>query len=415
MIINRRQTLKAIAAGGLTVTANALSAIRSTVPLPVAAVVTTYYRNSHADVLCGKIMEGWRQDGGAGPNLKLAAIYTDQVHARDLSRSLAERHGVHIATTIDDALTLGTDQLAVGGVLSIGEHGDYPSNAIGQVKYPRRRFFDQIADTMKRCGKVVPVFSDKHLSWSWKDALNMYERARQQKIPFMAGSSLPVTWRFPATEIPIGTEMEEVVTVGYGGIEAYGFHALEAMQCIIERRRGGESGVASVSAVPVEKIPEWLEKHPAKRNLLKRAIRAFNGNAERLTDRLSKDSALFCLKFRDGAEATIAMLNGICDQFATAVRLRDQGRVVPIWHRLEYSHPYGHFEHLLRAIESMFHSGEPAWPVERTLLTTGVLDRAMHCLNDEGTERHVETPELAIRYQPSPWGYANRSGLPFPE
>ena len=259
--MNRRQTLKAIAAGGLSITANALAALRPTAPLPVAAVVTTYFRNSHADVLCGKIMEGWRQDGGAGPDLKLAAIYTDQVHAKDLSRSLADRHGVHIARTIDDALTLGTDRLAVGGVLSIGEHGDYSANAMGQVKYPRRRFFDQIADTMERCGQVVPVFSDKHLSWNWKDALHMYQRARQLKIPFMAGSSLPVTWRFPATEIRVGTEMEDIVTVGFGGLEAYGFHALESMQCIAERRRGGESGVASVSVVPAEKIPEWLDQH----------------------------------------------------------------------------------------------------------------------------------------------------------
>src|SRR5436305_11964044 len=96
-------------------------------PLPVAAIVTEYRRNSHADVIVGKILEGFDQDGGAGPALRLAALYTDQVPATDLSRDLARRHGFRIARTVEEAITLGEDRVAVAGVLSIGEHGDYPS------------------------------------------------------------------------------------------------------------------------------------------------------------------------------------------------------------------------------------------------------------------------------------------------
>ncbi len=59
--------------------------------LPVAAIVTEYRRNSHADVIVGKILEGCNQDGGAGPALRLAALYTDQVPSTDLSRDLARR------------------------------------------------------------------------------------------------------------------------------------------------------------------------------------------------------------------------------------------------------------------------------------------------------------------------------------
>src|SRR2546423_9171160 len=94
--------------------------------LPVAAVVTEYRRNSHADVIVGKILEGFNQDGGAGPALRLAALYTDQVPKADLSRELAKKHKFRIAQTIEEAITLGGDKIAVAGVICIGEHGNYP-------------------------------------------------------------------------------------------------------------------------------------------------------------------------------------------------------------------------------------------------------------------------------------------------
>ena len=112
------QSLGALAAGPL------LGAKRES--LPVAAIVTEYRRNSHADVIIGKILEGWRQDGGAGPALRVASIFTDQVPAADMSRTLAKKHGVPIVKTIEEAITLGTGKVQIAGVLSIGEHGKYP-------------------------------------------------------------------------------------------------------------------------------------------------------------------------------------------------------------------------------------------------------------------------------------------------
>jgi hypothetical protein len=109
--------------------------------LPVAAVVTVYNKNSHADVILGKILEGDQQDGGPGPGVRLVSLYTDQVPANDMSRDKAAKHGFRISPTIDDALTLGTNRIQVAGVLSIGEHGEYPLTPDTQQKrYPRRRF-----------------------------------------------------------------------------------------------------------------------------------------------------------------------------------------------------------------------------------------------------------------------------------
>ena len=204
---------------------------------PVAAVVTTYHKNSHADVIVGKILDGYQQTGEPGPDLRLVSLFTDQVPANDLSREQAKRHGFRISSTIDDALTLGTDQIQVSGVLSIGEHGQYPLTPdTKQRMYPRRRFFDEIVATFKRCGEVVPVFNDKHLGYDWDDALAMVEASRSMKFPLLAGSSLPVAWRMPPLDLPQNCEIEAALTIGYGGLEDYGFHALEAHQCLLERR-----------------------------------------------------------------------------------------------------------------------------------------------------------------------------------
>ena len=64
--------------------------------LPVAAVITQYFKFSHADVLVGKILNGWRQAGGPGPDLELVSMYVDQFSEKDLSRGLAKKHGFRL-------------------------------------------------------------------------------------------------------------------------------------------------------------------------------------------------------------------------------------------------------------------------------------------------------------------------------
>ncbi|MBI1904522.1 MAG: hypothetical protein HYS13_25780, partial [Planctomycetia bacterium] len=197
--------------------------------LPVAIVATEYRKNSHADVIAGKILEGYAQDGGRGPDLRVASIYIDQFPESDMSRDLAKKHGFLLAKSIEEAITLGGKGVAVAGVISIGEHGNYPYTPdTKQHMYPRRRFFDAIVAALEKHGKIVPVFSDKHLAYNWDDAKHMYDTARKLKIPFMAGSSLPVAWRSPEQSLPLGANVEAAILNGYGGLESYCFHALES-------------------------------------------------------------------------------------------------------------------------------------------------------------------------------------------
>src|SRR5262249_41918500 len=158
---------------------------------------TEYRRWSHADVIVGKILEGYLHDGVANPDLTLASLVVEQFPEKDMARDLAKKHGFRLCESIDEALTLGGGGLAVEGGLCIGEHGNYPKNDKGQILSPRRRFFEGVTKTFARLGKAVPVFNDKHLAATWDDAKWMYDRARELFVPFLAGSSVPLTWRRP--------------------------------------------------------------------------------------------------------------------------------------------------------------------------------------------------------------------------
>ncbi len=159
---------------------------------------------------------------------------------------MAQDYHIPIYPTIAEALRLGGNKLGVDAVLSIGEHGKYPVNSKGQMEYPRKRFFDEIAAVVRADGRPVPVFNDKHLSFRWDWAKEMYDTAKELKIPFMAGSSVPLAERRPPLELPPVAEIEDAVSIHGGGVESYDFHALELLQSQVEARKGGESGVARV-------------------------------------------------------------------------------------------------------------------------------------------------------------------------
>lgn len=371
----------------------------------IAAVITAYEKGLHADVLIGKILEGWKQDGGPGPALRVASMYVEQFGPGDLSRALAKKYNVPIFDSIEKTITVGGADIPVDGVISIGEHGDYPWNDRQQHLYPRRRFFREITDTFRKYGKVVPVFNDKHLGPEWEDALWMYQRAAEMQIPFMAGSSLAVTYRRPAIDVPLDSQIEAAVGLGYSGLDIYGAHTLDCFQSLVERRQGGETGVRWVECLEGEAMWKALDDGTVPKDLLDAALAVIpKQQPER---RKSDGDALFRFEYNDGLPGYVLMLPAWCQGTSAAVRIKGQSGILAnqFEERPEPRHP--HFAWLLKGIERMIHTGVPSYPVERTFLTSGILDRALTS-RVQGHKRMM-TPELAISYRTADYPYA-----PFP-
>ena len=209
---------------------------------------------------------------GERPALKLVSLYVDQPESSGVGLEIAKEYHVPVFKTVAGALTRGGNSLAVDGVLLIGEHGRYPLSATGQVMFPKRRLFSQILDVFDRSGRIVPVYTDKHLADNWEDAKWLYDSARRRGIPLMAGSSLPVTWRYPPIDVPRGARISEIAATAFGSLEAYGFHGLEIIQCLAERRAGGETGVQSVQTLTGDKIWEAARAGVFNRKLLEAAL-----------------------------------------------------------------------------------------------------------------------------------------------
>ncbi len=384
----------------------------------VALVASTYYYLSHAYHIAGRFLDGYMKgDAHHFPEFGIASAYVEQVKANDLSRELAKEHSFRLSETIDDALTLGTGKLAVDGVLLVCEHGDYPYNARGQKLYPRFEFFQKIAAVFEKSGKSVPVFCDKHLSYDRKKAAQMVATAKKIGFPLMAGSSLPVTWRRPELELKLGTKLTEALVASRGELEIYGIHALEALQCMTERRftnadpKEANQGVKAVTCLQGDAVWKAGDDGAWSWELLEHALgRSASRNAGDIRDNCRrfprpaawgnfvKGPIAFLVEYTDGLKATVLQLDGhVADDTFAA---RTDGHKKPDSCLFWLPPPPGaaFLEALTSHVETFFATGRPPYPIERTLVTGGILDYALE--SRANASKRLDTPDLDIRYAP---------------
>jgi hypothetical protein len=381
----------------------------------VAAIITMYTEDhgfvSHAAVILGRLLNGYSPDGVfTAPRTHLVSMYTAQTPPNDLSRGLAKKHGFTIYPTIKDAMTLGGEDLAVDAVCFIGEHGDYPYNDRGQHLYPRYELMEPIVEVFRRTGKVVPVFSDKHFSYSLSKAKQMYAWSRELKYPLMAGSSIPLTMRSPVLEIPYGAEIENAVALGYGELDAYGFHTLEALQCMVERRKGGETGIRAVEWLEGEAVWRWRDG-PGRWSvpLLAAALSRYPSPKPGRPEDNVKQPVAFILEYLDGMRAVAYMLEGQVNGWSFAAKMQAGAEPLSCFFEQgdrQGSRPFPHFDGLAHCMEEMFVSGKPLYPVERTLLTTCTLATLFE---SRAWKKRIETGQLKISYRTPPDTYFERS------
>jgi hypothetical protein len=376
------------------------------------AIVTTVYRYlSHAQHIGDRFLVGYPRDGvWHKPDMKVVSLYVDQKPEGDQSAARAKEFGFEVYPTIAEALRVGSAKLAVDAVLVIGEHGNYGRNEKGQVLYPRHEFVKQCVEVFERDGLSVPIFNDKHLSYSFEKAKWMVDASTRLKFPMLAGSSLPVTWRLPDIELPLGCEIESAVMVGVGGSDIMDYHALEAMQCMVERRKGGETGVRAVQMIEGEAVWRAADEGRFSKSLLGAALsRSDSPQGQTVADgrtqdlltkgrlqSLVKNPSAYFIEYRDGLKTTLLMLNGAVKDFTFAAQVKGAG-VMSTQFFLSPEPNVTYSACLVRKIEELFETGRAPYPVERTLLVCGVLESCLTSRLDG--QKLLATPHLDVRYQ----------------
>ncbi len=295
------------------------------------------------------------------------------------------------------------------GVVIIGGHGDYPRNERGQTLYPRYKFFKQVVKVFEARGRSIPVFNDQHLSTEWSQCVEMVNDSKRLQFPFMAGSSLPVTRRMPAIDMPHGTPLSESVCAGYGRMDSFDFHGLETAQCMSERRKGREMGIKSVQALRGEKMWNVVAARDATQRLLVAALtRSHNLPEENgyptdpvtfeWTRKVFPDGWAYFIEHRDGLRTTLFMLP--IRDFNYAGLNAETGEIISCQMYLPMpdhgSTTANFFNPLIHHIEHMIVDNAATYPIERTLLTSGMTLAGIESLHRG--EKVVETPEMAARY-----------------
>jgi hypothetical protein len=389
-----------------------LAAAMQRPPIRIAIITTIYKYLSHGQHIGDRFLVGYPYAGEwHQPNVKVVSLYVDQKPEGDLSGQRAKEFDFKVYPTIAEALCCGGDKLACDAVLIVGEHGEYPSNDKGQKLYPRYEFFQQCVAVFKASGRAVPVYNDKHLSYSFDKAKTMVAVSKELGFPMLGGSSLPVTWRLPDVEMPLGAHIEDAVMVGEGGSDAMDFHALEALQCMLERRRGGETGVKAVTLITGSDVWKALDRGTISKELLSSALSRSDtplglfeadGRVQDLVGDgvlpgLVPHPAAYLIEYRDGLRATMLMLDGAVKDFNFAARVHGEGLVSTQF----FLTPVPNVTYsacLVQKIEEMFATGHAPYPIERTLLTSGILESCLES-KKQGSTR-LETPALAVAYHP---------------
>lgn len=417
MKVSRRTFLESVSAVGAGLLAvdpsNAISAVQG--QRKKLAVVTTEWRyHSHAWHMAERFLVGYPVEGRwHKPPFDVVSAYVDQFPENDLSKKRSAEFGFRIYPTIAEALRNGGGELAVDAVLIIGEHGKYEQTEYHQTKYPRYEFFKQVSDVFRKESRSLPVFNDKHLSWNPKWAQEMVDISKELKIPFAAGSSLPVTWRMPSIEMPYGAEVEELMCVAIGGIDSYDFHALEVIQCMAERRKGGETGVVALQALRGDAVWKAMESGTwASGGWDPRLFEACLSRSHTLAQPESfshrfpttaqmkswvKEPIVYRFEYGDGTKATMALMNGLVGDFTLAARLKGRDEPLSTLFHLPPNPNVVYSASLMAKAEETFLTGKAPCPIERTLLTGGLVEAGVRSLGS-GQVR-LETPHLNIRYE----------------
>ena len=365
----------------------------------IAFIVESWYQYSHADVIGTRFLEGYRTGDKSYPSpLTVASVYTDAPRPNDQTRMLAARYGFRVATSVAEALLddprSARPRLAVDGVL-IATREDLPRDrAQLPSPTPRLQVMRDVLKIMDQTGTRVPVFIDRMLAANWADSQAMVAEATRLGVPLMAGSVLPYT---PLDRPAKTTGIEVGIVISGGPYWAWAHHAAELLQGFMEQRGARETGVSVI-----REVGRSYWSMPDRDRWGGRAFDALLASARRKSSRspavpegLGPETYVVLIQYVDGARAVLALVPRAFDEAEMLVGAQHTAGTMSTGGLILQGPPFDHFGHLVHALAGFYTTGRPVVPVERTLLTTGIVILGQEARLSGGP---ISSPSLAISY-----------------
>jgi len=358
--------------------------------------------SSHADWIINKLIDGYWWDGAYTPSrVDVASIYIHQHDTSLLGQKVAQAKGIPVFKTVAEALTLGGEDLAVDGIVIVGEHGNYPTDLKGRWLLPRWWIYNQMIRVFERSNRSVPVFNDKHLSYDWDESKWMFDKSRELNFPLTGGSNVPIYYRSPETELDIDTPIKNSIVVGGTSDEGTIFHSIDVLQSFVERRKGGETGIKSVQSIRGYETWKWVERNPWTGNLLDSVAKNFELKQGYFQE--NAQANLCVVEYNDGTNAAVISDRGIGWTYACEIAGKEEATVIFMldgWHR-----PFGQYHasnSLPHWITEMMVTKKEPFNAERLLLSSGITNHYMQSNWENGryspVGRRIETPFMNMTY-----------------
>jgi hypothetical protein len=404
--LTRREMLGIAGAAGLTaLTGFPAKAFTENVPIRRRiAVLASYwgYTRSHADWIVTKLIDGyWWQEAFTPSRVEVVAIYLDQHGESVLGQKVAKAKGIPVFKTVAETVTLGGKELAVDGVVIVGEHGDYPKDLKGRWLLPRWRIYQQVVKVFEESKRSVPVFNDKHLSYDWDEAKWMFDKSRELNFPLTGGSSIPFYYRKPEIELETDTPIEHSIVIGGASDEGGIFHCIDVLQAFVERRQGGETGVKSVQSIRGPEAWKWVKSNSWSERLLHAVEKKFELKQGHFQENANTNICI--VEYNDGTKAAVISGRGVGWTYAGEIRGQSDPAIISM---LGWAGPYDQY-HASNAqphwITEMMVTKKEPFNAKRLLLSTGITNHYVESNWENGrysaVGRQIETPYMNMTYQ----------------
>ena len=351
----------------------------------IAAITTAYFKYSHADDIITKFIEGYADRRAASP----AALRgreparSSSSPRRDIGRGMAARYGIPLF----DSARGGADaraarELAVDGVLLIGEHGDYPHQREGAAALPA-------APALRGDRRGLPPLGAERAGLQRQALLLRLGRRRVDVRP-VARAGLPDdgglerAGRLAAAAAGVPARASRSTAPWRSASAASRPTGSTRSSCSRPSSSGGAAARRAWRPCNAWKAPRPGTRPrrgagaPTCSPAALRHVPGRQGPGRGVADlrRADPEAVVFLVEYGDGFRAAAYVARGLVAEFAFAAEVA--GRAEPVGTWCELNKPQrDHFSFLCNHIEVMFRTGRPSYPVERTYLVTGMLAALM--------------------------------------